>query len=315
MKHKETMLALSAILLAASACMSVKGIAENDLLGQWIEVMPVNRNFVQGITLSEGGEATSIGMATLQYESWKLLDGEKLILEGKSIGNGQTIAFADTLSFISLSNDTLTLGKGDMYRIQYVKQADRKMPIGGSDAAMGYTESEVLNKKIRIFEEGTRVLSATDKDATMAGYLVFATDSSKVELFLPEAKTVLDRRQRPDGTAVWNVEDDDTYMVEQSEGNWLVSRRGRLLYATSGMEDALQTAFVTPDNKEVPAVFYQNSGVAQLTLDGESVLLKQYRTASGYGYSNPVYDLRGKGTEAVLTRLSDKTELALKEKK
>ena len=104
-------------------------------------------------------------------------------------------------------------------------------------------------------------------------------------------------------------------MVEQSEGNWLVSRRGRLLYATSGMEDALQTAFVTPDNKEVPAVFYQNSGVAQLTLDGESILLKQYRTASGYGYSNPVYDLRGKDTEAVLTRLSDKTELALKEKK
>lgn len=315
MKHKEIVLTLSAVLMAVPACTSVGVITEKELSGRWIEVMPDGQKFVQGVALSEGGEAASIGMATLQYESWRLLDGKKLVLKGRSIGNGQTIAFTDTLSLISLSNDTLTLGGKDAYRIQYVKQADLKMPVGGSDAAMGYAESEVLNRKIRIFEEGVRVLSATDKDATMAGYLVFATDSSKVELFLPEAKTVLDRRQRPDGTAVWNVEDDDTYVVEQSEGNWLVSRRGRLLYATSGMEDALQTTFVTADNKEVPAVFYQNSGMAQLTLDGESVLLKQYRTASGYGYANAAYDLRGKGTEAVLTRLSDKTELALKEKK
>ena len=48
--------------------------------------------------------------------------------------------------------------------------------------------------------------------------------------------------------------------------------------------------------------------------NGVYSLLRQYRTASGYGYKNPVFDLRGKGQEAVLTTLSDGSRLALKEK-
>ena len=33
-------------------------------------------------------------------------------------------------------------------------------------------------------------------------------------MFLPDTKVILDRRVRPDGIAVWNVEDDDTYQVQ-----------------------------------------------------------------------------------------------------
>lgn len=314
MRHK-SFLGLCASVFLVISCTNKNSIAKQDFIGNWIEVMPVNKHIRQGIVLHEDGTAASIGMATLQYESWDFLPSDnQIVFSGRSIGNKQTIAFSDTLSVCSLSADTLTLGKGDMYRIQYVRDNSEVQPIGGSDAAMGYTYSDVLKKKIRIFETGERVLSATDKEETMAGYLVFATDSSQIELFLPDDKVVLDRRQRPDGTSVWNQEDDDTYLVEQSEGKWLVSRRGLLLYATEGMEDALQATFLTDDNQEIQAVFYQRAGVVQLMFDTEKILLKQYRTASGYGYSNPLYDLRGKGREALLTRLSDGKKYALKEK-
>ena len=70
--------------------------------GNWIEVMPVNKQYVQGICFQSGGKAESIGMATLKYESWKVWEGkQKLILTGKSIGNGQTIEFSDTLDIIT----------------------------------------------------------------------------------------------------------------------------------------------------------------------------------------------------------------------
>ena len=235
--------------------------------------------------------------ATLKYERWKLTDGARLILEGKSIGNGQTIDFADTLDVVSLSGDTLTLGKGEMYRIQYVRQQEGEGLIGGSDAAMGYTWSKMLQKKIRVFEEGSRVHSVVDPNSSVAGYLVFASDSSQVEFFYPETDVVLDRRTRPDGTPVWNVEDDDTYLVEKAESEWLVSRRGQLLYATSGVEDLVKAAFVADGGEEIEILFFGKAGVAQMNRNGVYSLLRQYRTASGYGYKNPVFDLRGKGQE------------------
>lgn len=60
--------------------------------------------------------------------------------------------------------------------------------------------------------------------------------------------------------------------------------------------------------------FYTQAGIAQLLVDGTYSLLKQYRTASGYGYKNPIYDLRGKGQEATLTNLMDGKKTQLKEK-
>ena len=293
------------------SCSTTEKVTEKDLTGNWIEVMPVNQHIVQGVSLYEKGEASSIGMATLQYQHWGLTGDS---LEGKSIGNGQTIEFADTLDIVSFSGDTLTLGKGDMYRIQYVRRQDDKGLIGGSDVAMGYTWSEMLQKKIRVFEEGSRVHSVVNPQSSSAGYLVFNADSTQLEFFDPETDVVLDRRMRPDGTPVWNVEDDDTYLVEKSESEWLVSRRGQLLYATSGIEDLVKAVFVTDDGEDIEVAFFGKAGVAQMSRKGIYSLLYQYRTASGYGYKNPVFDLRGKGQEAVLTTLADGSHISLKEK-
>ena len=314
MKKQATILTASAIAITLVACGPSKNFNEKELTGNWIEIMPVNQQIRQGVTLKEKGEAESIGMATLKYEKWQLLPDGHIVLDGKSIGNHQTLDFSDTLAIISLSNNTLTLGKGGAYRIQYVKQSGDKELSGGDDAATGYTWSDVRQEKIRIFEVGEKVLSATDPEATSAGFLVFQADSARVELFLPEQKTVLDRRQRPDGTPVWNVEDDDTYLVERNEGQWLVSRRGRLLYLTDGTKNRIEATFQTDKDSEVNVTFYTQAGIAQLLVDGTYSLLKQYRTASGYGYKNPIYDLRGKGQEATLTNLMDGKKTQLKEK-
>lgn len=298
---KYNFLLLSTFALFAVSCNNVStSYNESQLVGQWQEIMPVNKSIVQGIDLKEGGIASSIGMATLKYNNWRLLDGKGIILSGESIGNGQTISFSDTLDICSLKDDTLTLGKGGAYRIQYKKIN----LIGGSDSAMGYKFSTLLNKKIRIFEEGVRLLSATDSQATSAGYAVFAEDSSKVELFLPEQTVILDRRTRPDGTSVWNQEDDDTYSLQLLNEEWMITRRGMVLYISSGLENVIHAEFTGESGKNLSVSFFNTAEMAQVSFDGISHVLYQYRTASGYGYKNPFIDIRGKGKELTLTDLS-----------
>lgn len=93
---------------------------ETSIEGKWVEPVPGMENQVQGINLEKGDKASSINMATLQYETWEK-KGDKLILSGKSIGNSQTISFSDTLTIESLTNDKLNLKKGDL-TINYQKQ-------------------------------------------------------------------------------------------------------------------------------------------------------------------------------------------------
>lgn len=88
--------------------------------GKWIEPIPGMENQMQGINLEKGGKASSINMATLQYEKWEKKDNI-LILSGKSIGNQETINFTDTLAIVNCSNDKLELQKGNLI-IKYQKQ-------------------------------------------------------------------------------------------------------------------------------------------------------------------------------------------------
>ena len=301
--------------LMLSACASANnGITEKDIIGSWYEIMPENKHIAQGVKIGEGGKAESIGMATLKYDSWSLLEENRMILNGRSIGNGQTINFSDTLDIISLDNDTMTLGKGGMYRIQYARKAGHPAPIGGNDAAMGYTYSKVLGKKIRIFEEGIKLMSAIDSYASTASYVVFAPDSSKAEVFMPGGTVVLDIRKRTDGTSVWNLEDDDTYMIEHAEKDWLLTKRGVVLYSSSGTENVINATFKGENGDILTVRFMNNAGIAQMGYNGTNNILRQYRTASGYGYKNAFFDIRGKGREMVLTDLSTNKSYKFTEK-
>ena len=94
----------------------------------------------------------------------------------------------------------------------------------------------------------------------------------------------------------------------------IVSRRGRLLYSTYGTDKKIETSFLTEEKTEIPVTFYPHEALAEVCLDGQYMLLSQYRTASGYGYKNTILDLRGKGKEATLTRSTDGKTFQLTEK-
>ena len=92
----------------------------NGIEGEWVEPIPGMETQMQGVNLEKGGKASSINMATLQYEKWEK-KGNMLILSGKSIGNHETISFTDTLTIEELTENKLTLKKGSL-TINYQKQ-------------------------------------------------------------------------------------------------------------------------------------------------------------------------------------------------
>lgn len=67
-------------------------------LGKWTVPDPINKKKRMGVQLDINGVAKSINMATLPYSSWELLGKKgKLLLHGKSIGNGQSFDVCDTV--------------------------------------------------------------------------------------------------------------------------------------------------------------------------------------------------------------------------
>ena len=109
---KKKMLAATLLMGLLAAC----GGNSASIVGSWVEPVPG----LEGIKMEEGGVASSVNMATLVYESWKQ-EGTKLILTGKSIGNGQTIEFVDTMDIKRLTADSLVLDNQGM-EIRYAKQ-------------------------------------------------------------------------------------------------------------------------------------------------------------------------------------------------
>ena len=109
-------------ILMLSAC-SLFSMKQDPLVGHWVEIMPMNKQIVQGINLNSDGTASSIGMSTLQYETWQRKDNQ-VLLTGKSIGNGQTIDFSDTLDIIEITPNILKLGKFGAYQIHYYRTKD-----------------------------------------------------------------------------------------------------------------------------------------------------------------------------------------------
>lgn len=81
------------------------------LSGKWVEPIPGMEDRVQGFALEKDGQASSINMATLRYESWQR-QGDKLILSGISIGNGISSNFSDTYTIEKITPDRLILKRG-----------------------------------------------------------------------------------------------------------------------------------------------------------------------------------------------------------
>ncbi len=104
-----------AAVFALAACNS------DNIEGAWVEPVPGMEDMEQGFILEKGGKASSINMATLQYESWTR-EGNRLMLSGKSIGNGQTISFCDTLTITELTETSLTLERNKGYSVTFSRR-------------------------------------------------------------------------------------------------------------------------------------------------------------------------------------------------
>ena len=99
--------------IVAALCMSCASAPQAAIEGSWVEQVPSMPGMEQGFTLETGGKAASINMATLQYNRWERRD-DVLLLSGRSLGNGQTIDFTDTLQIKTLTADTLVVVRGTM---------------------------------------------------------------------------------------------------------------------------------------------------------------------------------------------------------
>lgn len=83
------------------------------ILGTWTEPIPGAVEGRQGIRFNEDGTAASVGMATLVFQRWSMPLAKTLVLDGESLGNGQTLAFSDTLTLTKLTADSLVLSRAD----------------------------------------------------------------------------------------------------------------------------------------------------------------------------------------------------------
>ena len=103
-------MATAVLVIAMSACNEKK--SKDSIIGSWIMPIEGQPGKMQGIKLEEGGDASSINMATLVYKYWEQR-GDELYLTVKSIGNGMEILAAIASSTPSATpkiaaNKTLT---------------------------------------------------------------------------------------------------------------------------------------------------------------------------------------------------------------
>ena len=210
------MLVVAAGLLASCHTATQKN--ERDFTGNWIEVMPANPQIVQGVTLNADGTASSIGMATLKYESKLTPDSmtlgrsgsyridyyrtaevivapqDKALLDSlkKAEGTGelQTRIYRGTLPAASCPGIVY-----DITLYNYEHSGD-----GVFRARLTYLEAE--NGQDRTFEYCGRQYTlrgnAVDKDATVFQFVPFDKEEETMNfLFLGDKLTMLDRELKP----------------------------------------------------------------------------------------------------------------------
>lgn len=123
MNVRRSLAAASLLALALVAgCTREPAIAPDAPVGTWIEPIPGQPGDVQGFTLRGDGTAESINTATLQHEHWRL-EGDALVLTGKSLGNGATLDFEARYT-IALDPQRMRLVDADGQMREYARQGD-----------------------------------------------------------------------------------------------------------------------------------------------------------------------------------------------
>lgn len=102
----------TAIILAVCSLAACKPETDTSLAGAWVAPIIGQEAFKEGFSLNADGSASSINAATLKYTGWST-KGTSLILQGESVGNGQTSAFSDTLEIVKAADGKTTIKSKD----------------------------------------------------------------------------------------------------------------------------------------------------------------------------------------------------------
>ena len=111
-------------------------------------------------------------------------------------------------------------------------------PLVGNDrddhgciASAGYQWSELLKDCIRPWEKGVKLSIASDSTSTSAAYLVFNSDSSQVEVFLPkkEDRPILNREEGIHATC-WSDTSHTDITVKSENGTYAVFQNDEPLF-------------------------------------------------------------------------------------
>ncbi|WP_321308634.1 lipocalin family protein [Marinifilum fragile] len=121
------------VLISLGACKESKNTGEKNIKKEGVETSaaPINKQLLIGswldtsasqlhFSLLEDGTARSDNMATLLYQKWRL-DGGKLVLTVKSIGNGSSSIDEESYEIKTLTEEKLVLQNGD-YTMEFTKK-------------------------------------------------------------------------------------------------------------------------------------------------------------------------------------------------
>jgi hypothetical protein len=100
------------------------------------------------------------------------------------------------------------------------------MDAHGCKGSAGYTWSELKQNCIRVFEDGTKLTAAVSTiDQTTAAFVVFNTDSSKAELFIPNitSSVVIDKQAA-------NTWKDSTFSLSNNQTHLILEKGSKILY-------------------------------------------------------------------------------------
>jgi hypothetical protein len=101
-----------AIFLAVCSLTACKSKPDASLAGSWVTPIIGQDAFKEGFSLNADGSASSINSATLKFTKWSS-KGNSLILQGESVGNGQTSAFSDTLEIAKATDGKTSIKSKD----------------------------------------------------------------------------------------------------------------------------------------------------------------------------------------------------------
>lgn len=123
------------LLLCSLLCLySCSKSVGDKLTGSWLESVEMGDSTIyQGFTLKADSVCASINMATLRYAKWGLEGQDQtIIMHGRSLGNGGTFDFIDTLSIVQLSQDSLIVSRnGQTVRYFRVDASQLSSRLGG----------------------------------------------------------------------------------------------------------------------------------------------------------------------------------------